>query len=102
MKNTFSNSSSSLDELEELLRYKEVFVFDWDGTILDSMEIKSVNFGQAFSCGKGQELADQATHHYLQLSGYPRKQIFFQIMALLKEKAQQDSFQHFNDVFVPQ
>ena len=91
------------DQLKQLLHYKEVFVFDWDGTILDSMKIKAVNFGQAF-CSvlrhrKEQDLSDRVVRHYLRLSGYPRKRIFLQIMAIMGKEADQDSFERFNDVF---
>lgn len=96
-------SSEASGRIEELLVGKEVFVFDWDGTILDSMEMKSRNFGQAFcSMLRGmqeQELADRVAGHYLRLSGHPRKRIFLQIMAILGREAEPDSFERFNDAF---
>ena len=103
MKDTSRVSSGALDRIEELLQNKDVFVFDWDGTILDSMEMKSGNFGQAFCSTflgrQEQELADRVSGHYLELSGHPRKRIFLQIMAMLGREAGPDSFERFNDVF---
>lgn len=103
MKDTTRGSSEAPGCLEALLKDKEVFVFDWDGTILDSMELKSVNFGQAFcSIQAGfqeQGLADSVAGHYLRLSGHPRKRIFLQIMAILGKEAEPDSFERFNDAF---
>jgi len=90
-------------ELKEFLREKDVFIFDWDGTILDSMEQKSRNFGQAFcliQAGMQEHgLANRVAEYYLQFSGYPRKHIFHQIMAILGMDAQADAFLRFNEVF---
>lgn len=89
--------------IETIIREKEVFVFDWDGTILDSMATKSGNFREAFCSrfpdGQTQHLAGQVTGHYLRLSGHPRKHIFLQIMAILARKVEPDSFLRFNDAF---
>ncbi len=89
--------------IENVVRDKKVFVFDWDGTILDSMALKSGNFGEAFCSTFPDEqalhLAGQVTGHYLMLSGHPRKHIFLQIMAILGRKAEPDSFLRFNNAF---
>jgi phosphoglycolate phosphatase-like HAD superfamily hydrolase len=89
--------------LEMILSYKQVFVFDWDGTILDSMKIKSGNFESAFCStflhGCEKEFADRVSEYYLKLSGYPRKLIFFQIMAMMGIKEESESFRRFNDTF---
>jgi phosphoglycolate phosphatase-like HAD superfamily hydrolase len=90
-------------ELKKLLREKSVFVFDWDGTLLDSMGLKARNFGEAF-CSIQPEIlghvsARDVSEHYLRLSGYPRKHIFFQIMAKLGGQTGQYSFREFNNVF---
>lgn len=103
MKDASQVSSDVLDGIENFLQNKEVFVFDWDGTILDSMEMKSGNFGQAFCStfpsGQEQELADRVVGHYLRLSGHPRKRIFLQIIAILGKEAGPDLFERFNDAF---
>jgi phosphoglycolate phosphatase-like HAD superfamily hydrolase len=89
--------------LKKILGNKQVFIFDWDGTILDSMKIKSGNFGSAFCStffrGCEKEYADIVSGYYLQLSGYPRKFIFVQIMAMMGIKEELESFRHFNDTF---
>ena len=82
---------------------KRVFVFDWDGTILDSMPMKSQNFVQAFQSAIPESvklgLADNVAGHYLRLSGHPRKYIFFEILNLLHLEAAQISYDRFNAVF---
>lgn len=57
---------------------KQVFVFDWDGTLFDSMATKSENFAQVitsyFPCNH-----TDARKQYLELSGRPRREIFITI-----------------------
>lgn len=90
-------------QLKHLLQCKEVFVFDWDGTILNSMEIKSRNFSQAFCstllCRQEQELRDKVASHYLRLSGHHRKRIFLQIITDMGNETKPGSYEHFNDAF---
>lgn len=56
-------------------RAKRVFIFDWDGTLFDSMSAKTESFSTVISnhlpCGK-----DEAAAHYRRLSGHPRREIF--------------------------
>lgn len=103
LKDANCDYSEARGELDALLKDKEVFVFDWDGTILDSMELKSANFGQAFCSTQAgfleQGLSDCLAGHYLRLSGHPRKRIFLQVMAILRKEAEPDSFERFNDAF---
>lgn len=95
--------SGVLSEFEELLQGKEVFVFDWDGTILDSMAMKSGNFGKALCSTvlgrQEQELVDRVSRYYLELSGHPRKRIFLQILTMLGRGVERGSFERFNDAF---
>lgn len=89
------------DDLREILRTKRVFIFDWDGTILDSMHVKSGNFGRAFCaalhCGQDDLLAKEVVKQYLALSGRPRKQIFLQIVNNLGLNASHNFFKCFSD-----
>jgi phosphoglycolate phosphatase-like HAD superfamily hydrolase len=81
---------------------KKVFVFDWDGTIFDSMGLKAKNFNQAFqstvSYKKGSQI-QSVEEEYLRLSGKPRKKIFFEIIEIFKEKVENFSFDHFDKIF---
>lgn len=92
--------TSTQQMLHERLHEKKVFVFDWDGTILDSMSMKSRNFEQAFrsviTVGSKSKLIDDVAGHYLRLSGRPRKYIFVQILNLLNLDEEQASFERFN------
>jgi phosphoglycolate phosphatase-like HAD superfamily hydrolase len=70
------------------LEQKKVFVFDWDGTILDSMDTKLENFSNVFSKmvgqGKNTMIKDRIRSLYLKLSGRPRKEIFELILERLE------------------
>lgn len=54
---------------------KHVFIFDWDGTLFDSMALKTENFASTiaeyFPCSH----SDAATQ-YRELGGHPRREIF--------------------------
>lgn len=59
---------------------KSVFVFDWDGTLFDSMAAKTVTFGQVLSAhpaliAKGLA-SSSAEAIYRKYSGKPRREIF--------------------------
>ncbi|MBU1425693.1 MAG: HAD hydrolase-like protein [Gammaproteobacteria bacterium] len=92
--------TNTQQKLHERLHEKKVFVFDWDGTILDSMAMKSRNFDQAFrsviTVGSKSKLIDDVAGHYLRLSGRPRKYIFVQILNLFNLDEEQASFERFN------
>lgn len=84
-KNTLELLESSI-----ALHQKEVFVFDWDGTIFDSMQIKQENFSTILSQMVGELMVGEQTQQqtlkkikswYIQLSGAPRKEIFSAILA---------------------
>jgi phosphoglycolate phosphatase-like HAD superfamily hydrolase len=57
------------------LKDKKIYVFDWDGTIFDSMPTKIKNFGKILSLKSGiaNNIAEQ---HYIKYSGNPRNYIF--------------------------
>jgi phosphoglycolate phosphatase-like HAD superfamily hydrolase len=82
---------------------KKVFVFDWDGTILDSMPLKTKNFAQAFKTVFPENtklgLADIVAEHYLRLSGHPRKYIFNEILNLLNLDSDEILYFRFNAAF---
>ncbi len=85
------------------LHQKNVYVFDWDGTVLDSMSMKARNFVQAFKSVFPESVqsgsADEVAEHYLRLSGHPRKYIFFRILDLLGLGNDEARFQSFNENF---
>lgn len=90
--------------LHARLHSKRVFVFDWDGTILDSMQMKAQNFVQAFKMVIPESLRPSLTsnsvaEHYLRLSGRPRKQIFYGILNLLNLEPDKISYDCFNEKF---
>jgi phosphoglycolate phosphatase-like HAD superfamily hydrolase len=89
---------------------KKVFVFDWDGTILDSMAIKQKNFSETIANQIHQiqsldnrhsltaeiELTAEIKQIYASLSGNPRKEIFYMILDQLHIKHHLVSFQDFS------
>jgi phosphoglycolate phosphatase-like HAD superfamily hydrolase len=63
---------------------KTVFVFDWDGTLIDSMAVKGGNFARAFAAAvKGAPDLGTLELQYRELSGRPRKEIFETVTARL-------------------
>lgn len=85
------------------LASKRVFVFDWDGTLLDSMPIKSQNFVKAFGMAISEEdipdLADKVAELYLKLSGRPRKDIFLEILRIFHLEEKNGAYGFFNNAF---
>lgn len=62
------------ENLRSLLERKKALVFDWDGTLFDSMKYKRTNIVRIFS-GLGAEAADVERLHG-ELSGIPRRELF--------------------------
>lgn len=96
-------STNAHQSLHAWLKSKKVFVFDWDGTVLDSMPMKSQNFVQAFKSVipeiVKQHLTNKVAELYLRLSGHPRKYIYFEILNLLNLEITQISYDQFNAAF---
>lgn len=85
------------------LKKKKVFVFDWDGTILDTIEKKAENFAEAFcqtlpNCDKV-DLRKKVKDSFHQLSGHPRKQIFYEMIAICGNQENTNFYSNFNDMF---
>jgi len=82
---------------------KDVFVFDWDGTIVDSMSVKGENFGKALITALGQvrcTLSQQeVTALYVELSGRVRREIFVEILRRLGIEEGDADFATFNRSF---
>jgi len=57
------------------LKDKKIYIFDWDGTIFDSMPTKIKNFGKILSL-KLSIANNIAEDHYIKYSGNPRNYIF--------------------------
>lgn len=57
----------------------KVILFDWDGTLIDSLSVKAQNAGRLFAqvCGLSPESVSQA---YRRHSGIPRRQLFDAIL----------------------
>ena len=65
------------------LHDKKVYIFDWDGTIFDSMPTKIKNFGRILNLKFG--IANSITEqHYIKYSGNPRIYIFQKFCDLYK------------------
>ncbi len=58
----------------------KVILFDWDGTLIDSLSVKAQNAGRLFAQVWGLEPAS-VTRSYLKHSGIPRRQLFNAILA---------------------
>lgn len=59
---------------------KRVLVFDWDGTLFDSMAIKSQNFAQILVAELDSDM-QEVRARYMRYSGIPRREIFLRIAA---------------------
>ena len=85
------------------IKNKKIFIFDWDGTIFDSMKIKSQNFISAFCLvfpsEEKSDLPRFVGGEYQRLSGYPRNHIFMEIMEGLGKKQDTHLFDKFNSAF---
>ncbi len=87
------------------LENKDVFVFDWDGTILDSMQIKFATFSEtlserAASYSKDRNLQNKIKTMYQNLSGLPRKEIFKRILKELNIQYNLIDYNEFNNCLV--
>ena len=71
--------------MDFLIRDKSIFIFDWDGTILDSMPIKIKNFGKVFQDKYGINYIE-AENHYKKYSGLPRYKIFEELLKIYSIK----------------
>ena len=91
----------SCSKLSETLHEKSVFIFDWDGTIFDSMKIKTQNFKDAvcavFPAQKNMQNAVVKT--YQKFSGHPREYIFKKILEILGKDHNPESYIKFNNIF---
>ena len=90
-------------QLADILSCKSVFVFDWDGTIFDSMRVKSDNFIKSFlwavSISSCAEAEKELENHYRRLSGRPRKEIFYEILSILGIDSAPNLYEGFNLMF---
>jgi len=87
-------------QIAERVQHKVVFVFDWDGTILNSMPSKSDNFVKAFievipDCIGLMSVKDLKSQ-FLRLSGHPRAYIFSQLMHTIGLDSRVELFARFN------
>ena len=82
---------------------KSIFVFDWDGTIFDSMPVKTANFVTAFAAALRQTIPgwprEAIAEMYGELSGRPRREIFDALLRRLGGEDQSASFEVFNAEF---
>lgn len=80
---------------------KHVYVFDWDGTILDSMELKRLNFVSSFTRAHHNEDLDKVyiRKRYLELSGKPRKELFVTISSEMGIENIEDRYEDFDRQF---
>jgi phosphoglycolate phosphatase-like HAD superfamily hydrolase len=81
---------------------KKIYMFDWDGTIFDSMSLKKINFEHAFLNTFPENLilkSQSIKLLYENLSGFPRKKIFDEISAELLISPSPEDFILFNKSF---
>ncbi len=86
------------------LKNKEVFIFDWDGTIIDSMDIKIGNFIETLSKLIGFEMnnyefINRVKFLYEKYSGLPRKTLFENILKEANIKSEIIKYSNFNRNF---
>jgi phosphoglycolate phosphatase-like HAD superfamily hydrolase len=85
----------SQKQIDSIVRGKEAFVFDWDGTLFDSMEGKTTSFSTVVSTHFA-ELSKQIKPElvaaiYRSHSGKPRNEIFLECAKEVKLKIDQAS-----------
>jgi phosphoglycolate phosphatase-like HAD superfamily hydrolase len=85
----------SQKQIDSIVRGKEAFVFDWDGTLFDSMEGKTISFSTVVSTHFA-ELSKQIKPElvaaiYRSHSGKPRNEIFLECGKEVKLKINQAS-----------
>ncbi len=93
-----------MNQHEQLIKGKQVFVFDWDGTLFDSMPTKEANFGEAFLVAlnpiEGQPVSPEVVSGlYRKLSGLSREEIFHSILETLDINPDSGSYSRFDKEF---
>jgi phosphoglycolate phosphatase-like HAD superfamily hydrolase len=84
---------------------KEVFIFDWDGTIYDSMEIKKENFLESFIENLNDDYFNKLDIKtgilklYERYSGLPRKTIYLKVLENFDILKYSCKFVDFNKIF---
>lgn len=80
---------------------KKIFVFDWDGTLFDSMKIKRDNFVSSFIHAYSDIDVDKKSvrEMYINLSGKPRQELFLELSEKLTLKPAADTYSKFDDFF---
>lgn len=86
------------------LKNKEVFIFDWDGTIIDSMDIKIRNFIETLSKLNDFKINDyefisRVKSLYEKYSGLPRETLFENILREANIKGNIIKYSNFNRDF---
>jgi len=86
------------------LKNKEIFIFDWDGTIFDSMDIKVKNFIETLTKLTGSGINDHVFRSrikflYEKYSGLPRKILFENILREVNIKSELVKYSDFNRNF---
>jgi phosphoglycolate phosphatase-like HAD superfamily hydrolase len=87
------------------LMEKNIFIFDWDGTLYDSMKIKKENFVEAIienldiNFLNKLEIKTKILRMYEQFSGLPREQIYLKILGNFNISEYSNKFDNFNEIF---
>jgi phosphoglycolate phosphatase-like HAD superfamily hydrolase len=87
------------------LKNKKIFVFDWDGTLFDSMSMKINNFAEALvkitniGSKNPDDLSDRVKILYKEFSGLPRKKVCENVIEKLGSKANSFDYNGFNEEF---
>lgn len=85
----------------KLVVNKKIFVFDWDGTLFDSMNIKRNSFVSSFIQSYDNIKLDEKIIRdlYVELSGKPRHELFMELSKQLYLQPVESGYAVFNEVF---
>ena len=87
------------------LKNKEIFVFDWDGTLFDSMTVKVHNFAEALvkSINVGTKRSDYLLNRvrilYKEFSGLPRRRVYDNVIEKSGLNTNSFNYDSFNEEF---
>jgi phosphoglycolate phosphatase-like HAD superfamily hydrolase len=84
---------------------KDIYIFDWDGTLFNSMKVKKENFVEAFienfniTFLNKSEVSTKILRMYEEFSGLPRETIYLKMLKNFKISKDSDKFNNFNEIF---
>lgn len=70
-----TDTDTCIAEIGKLLKEKKLYIFDFDGVLADSVEIKTEAFFEMYVC-HGEEVASRVVSHHRKNGGMPRNEKF--------------------------